>query len=254
MRIGVCTSLDKAGIVADAGGDYVELMVVGDLMPESSAADWESKRVAIRASPVPVETFNIFLPGDIKIVGQSVDSERTSKYVATAFVRAAQVGASVIVLGSGGARRVPDDFSRDTARAQILRFLDLCAAASDVTGVVLAIEPLNPSECNIINSVAEGAGYVTACGKPGVRLLADSYHMEKDSEPIEEVAAHGAVLAHAHTADTARRAPGTGAYDHVAFFAMLRAGGYDGRVSIECRWDDFDAQVAPAIAYLRRFA
>jgi sugar phosphate isomerase/epimerase len=60
------------------------------------------------------------------------------------------------------------------------------------------------------------------------------------------------LLSHAHVADgTARRAPGRGDYDIAAFISHLDAGGYGGDVSIECGWDDFDAEVGPALATLR---
>ncbi|MBC8143609.1 MAG: sugar phosphate isomerase/epimerase [Armatimonadetes bacterium] len=254
MRIGICASADKAQLIADAGADYIELSVRDMLVPEEGESTWATKRAEMLAMPLPVEAFNLFLPGDLKIVGDNADWERAARYVPVAFSRAAQVGASVIVFGSGGSRRVPEGYAREDATNNIADFLLLCASASAETGVALAIEPLNRAESNIINSVGEGAGYVTACNMPGVRLLADSYHMEKDNEPVSEATKHGALLVHAHTADTGRFAPATGTYDHAAFFTALRAGGYDGRVSIESTWRDLASEAAPAIAHLRRAA
>ena len=260
MRIGVCASPEKAKVLADAGADYIEMSVRDVLMPDADAGTWAAKRAEIEALPLPAEAFNLFLPGDLKIVGDNADFERAARYVFVALERAAQVGASVIVFGSGGSRTVPEGYPREIARTEISRFLRICAEASDKTGVIVAIEPLNVTECNIINSVGEGAEYVNACAVPGVRLLADSYHMEKDNEPVSEATKYGALLAHTHTADTGRFAPATGTYDHKAFFAALRAGGYNGRpsparrVSIESNFRDFDAEVAPAIAHLRRAA
>ena len=254
MRFGICADTDKARAIADAGGDYIELGAAKMLVPEGDDAAWQKKRAEIESLPLPVEAFNSFLPGDLKIVGENINTDRAKRYVATALERAAQIGASVIVFGSGGARRVPEGFSRDVAREQILRFLEVCADESDRTGIVVAIEPLTVAECNIINSLAEGAGYVHDCGRPGVRLLADSYHMENDGESIAEAQKFGALLAHAHTADTGRFAPATGTYDHAAFLAAMKAGGYDKRVSIECSFRDFDTEIAPAIAHLRHAA
>ena len=157
-----------------------------------------------------------------------------------------------MVFGSGGARRVPEGFDRERARTQILQFLGFCADAYETTGVITAIEPLNLTESNILNTVGEGAEYARTVDRPGVRDLADTYHMEKDGEPLSAIIAAADVLAHTHTADTGRLAPGTGTYDHQALFAALRAAEYDARLSIECTWTDFAAQVGPALTHLKR--
>ncbi|MEI6431128.1 MAG: sugar phosphate isomerase/epimerase, partial [bacterium] len=59
------------------------------------------------------------------------------------------------------------------------------------------------------------------------------------------------VLAHTHTADTGRGAPGTGVYDHAALFKTLHDARFDARISIECNWKDLPSEVGPALAKLR---
>lgn len=250
MRFGVCAGVDKAERLADAGYDYIELAVGGDLVPDRDDAVWEPKRRAIEAMPLRPEAFNGFVRA-LGIVGPDVDGDALRRYVDTALARAQIVGGRIIVFGSGGARQVPDGFGRDVAERQILQFLGYCAEASDRTGVVVAIEPLNKTECNIINTVVEGADYARRVGRVGVQNLADTYHMEKDGEPLDAIVATRDVLVHAHTADTGRRAPATGTYDHAAFFRALKQAGYDARVSIECGWGDFAAEIGPALAHLR---
>ena len=255
MRFGVCTEVANAARMAEAGYDYIELAVGGDLVPDEDDNSWAAHRRIIDALPLRPEAFNLFVRG-LKIVGPDADAVKLEAYVHTALARAAEVGGKIIVFGSGGARRVPDGFGRDEAKAQILRFLGYCADAHEKTGVVVVVEPLNLGECNIINSVGEGAEYVRAVNRPGVRNLADSYHMEKDNEPLDAILHDADVLAHTHTADTGRRAPGTGTYDHIALFRALRAANYaqqhDTRLSIECSWENFDAQAAPALEHLKR--
>jgi sugar phosphate isomerase/epimerase len=250
MRFGVCAGIDRAGLLAAAGYDYIELSVAGDLVPEGSDDDWAAKRAAIDAMPLPVETFNSFVRNG-KIVGPDADPERLRRYVSTAAERARQVGGAVIVFGSGGARSVPDGFPREQAADQIVEFLGFCADAYDRTGVVTVIEPLNVGECNILTTVKEGAEYVGRVNRAGVRNLADTFHMEKDGEPISHIVTYGDTIAHVHTADTGRKAPATGTYDHVALFRALRQAGYDARVSIECGWGDFAAEIGPALDRLR---
>lgn len=251
IRYGVCCALRHAPAVKEAGYDYIELTVAGDLVPDEGENAWAEKRRAIEAMPVVAEAFNSFIRTG-KITGPEADFDRLRRYVDTALDRAAQVGGKIIVFGSGGARTVPEGFPREEAERQIVRFLNLCADAAERTGVVVVVEPLNREESNILNTVAEGARFVQAVNRPGVRNLADTYHMEKDGEPIGDVAKYGAVLTHTHTADTGRFAPGTGSYDHAAFFRELRRAGYAGRLSIECSWRDFDAELGPALAHLLR--
>jgi sugar phosphate isomerase/epimerase len=250
MRFGVCAGIDKAGLLADAGYDYIELSVAGDLVPDAGEEAWAPQRRAIDAMPLRPEAFNSFVRAG-KIVGPEADPARLRRYVDTALDRAAAVGGKIIVFGSGGARQVPEGFGRDAAERQIREFLGVCADAAERTGVVVVVEPLNTSECNIINTVAEGAEYVYGVARPGVRNLADTYHMEKDDEPLSAIVDFADVLAHTHTADTGRFAPGTGSYDHVAFFRALEAANYDARLSIECTWKEFAQEVGPALAYLR---
>lgn len=255
MRYGVCGGVDRAMRLAEAGYDYIEPAVSAVLVPDSDEAAWTEHRRKLDAMPLRPEAFNMFVPARLKVVGPEVDATALEAYVHSALARAAQVGGKIIVFGSGGARKVPDSFSRDEARAQIIRFLGWCADAYEKTGVVVVTEPLNQTECNILNSVGEGAEYVQAVGRPGVRNLADSYHMEKDGEPLEEIVRYGSTIAHTHTADTGRFAPGTGEYDHAALIRALRTIGYaqhtDTRLSIECTWKDFDAEVGPALTHLQ---
>ncbi|HVK02421.1 MAG TPA: sugar phosphate isomerase/epimerase family protein [Armatimonadaceae bacterium] len=251
MKFGVCAGIDQAALLADAGYDYIELSVAGDLVPEADEATWAEKRAAIEAMPLPVEAFNSFVRTG-KITGPEADFERLKRYADTAVERAAQVGGKIIVFGSGGARNVPAGFPREQAAEQIVSFLDLCADACDRHGVVVVVEPLNSDESNIINSVAEGAEYVERVARAGIRNLADTYHMEYDGEPLLAITEFAEVLAHVHTADTGRFAPGTGTYDHIALFRELRAARYDDRLSIECSFRDFAAEIGPALAHLKR--
>ena len=250
MRFGVCAGTEQAALLAQTGYDYIELSVAGDLVPDEDEAAWAEKRKVIEALPLRPEAFNSFVRTG-KIVGPEADPERLRRYVATALARAAQVGGQIIVFGSGGARNVPDGFPREEAERQIHDFLGYCADASDRTGVVVVIEPLNRGESNILNTVGEGAAYARRIARPGVRNLADTYHMEKDGEPLSAIVESCDVLAHAHTADTDRGAPGTGVYDHAALFRAFLAAEYDSRLSIECSWKDFAAEVGPALEHLR---
>jgi sugar phosphate isomerase/epimerase len=257
MRYGVCAGIEAAPALADAGYDYIELAVAADLTPDADEAAWAAKRSAILSMLLPVEAFNSFVRAH-RIVGPDADPIRLRRYVETALRRAAEVGGKIVVFGSGGARNVPEGFDLAVAMRQILEFLHLCADAAERSGVTVAIEPLCRAECNIINRVSEGAELAREVGRPGVRNLADSYHMEAEGEPLSAIVDSADVLAHVHTADTGRHAPGTGVYDHVALFRALHAAEYDARLSIECGFKpehgDFPTQITRALAHLKAAA
>lgn len=67
--------------------------------------------------------------------------------------------------------------SRGDGIAGIHDFLRMCNAYGEQYGVTIAIEPLNRRECNVLNTVAEGAEMVHALQLSKVRLLADAFHM-----------------------------------------------------------------------------
>ena len=255
MRFGVCAGLSRAVVVAETGWDYIELGVAGELIPETQeAAVWAEKKAALLALPLPCETFNLFVPGKLKITGPEVNQAALTHYVQTALSRAAEVGGKIIVFGSGGARQLVEGWSAEQAQEQLLWFLNQCADAYEKTGVVVAVEPLNRHECNLLHTVAEGAALTRAVGRPGVQNLADTYHMERNGEEsLADILESADCLAHVHTADTGRRAPSTGSYDHAALFRTLKDAGYDARLSIECSFIEgqLEAELASALAHLK---
>jgi sugar phosphate isomerase/epimerase len=251
MLIGCCRAIDQAADVAAAGFDYLEAGLVS-LVPDADDEAFAPVLAQYQASPLPVLAFNLFLPRDLRIVGPEVDEARMKLCTQRALQRAQQIGAKIAVFGSGGARNVPDDFPREKAVAQIVHFLDVVADAADQTDVVIAIEPLNRKESNIINSVAEGADFARQVNRPKIQVLADFYHMDEDDEPLSHLVEYKDWLAHIHVADTGRLAPGTGQYPYQEFADGLRAAGYEGLVSIECRWEDFAAEAPAAVEFLRK--
>jgi len=252
MRIGICRSIENAAIAKAAGFDYIEEGVKRLLVPESPDEEYAPKRDAARECGLPVEAACGLLPGNLKCVGPEVDTERFTNYIEATLARAAEVGITRIVFGSGGARKVPDGFARDEAADQFVERLCEMAPIAERTGVTVVVEPLNSTECNFINSLAEGAALVRRADHPNIRLLADIYHMLMDGEGPEEITAHAALIAHSHVAEhKGRRPPGTAPEDLRPYLRALVDAGYKGGISVECRWDDLAAEAEGAVASLR---
>lgn len=253
MKIGVCSGPENASLLAAAGCDYLEINVQAHLKPESPEADFQALGEQLRHLPLPCEAANCFVPGHLKITGPAVNFDRLSEYVGRAFARAERVGIKAIVFGSGAARAIPEGFSRDEAREQLIRFGQLCGNLAGEHGLTVVVEPLNRGECNVLTTVAEGGDYVRAVNHPNFQLLVDAYHWAKDREPVENILANGLLLRHAHIATYQTRfAPGREPCDFQPFCEALRAVRYAGRLSVESGWGDMAAEAPIALHLLRQ--
>jgi sugar phosphate isomerase/epimerase len=252
VQIGVCLDFDKFEAAQAAGFDYVEV----NASQVAALTDDEFRQLERRAAQlgIPVAAANVFLPGAIKLTGPDVDPARQMAYVIATLGRLKRLGVKVQVLGSGGARRVPDGFPRDEAFVQLVDFCRRIAPVAHDNGITIVVEPLRKQETNIINTAREGLALVRAVDRPEIRLLVDYYHLTEEGENADIIAEAGPLLAHAHIANPKGRvfplSADESAYE--GFFSNLCKVGYQGRLSIEASTTDFASQAPQAIALLRK--
>jgi sugar phosphate isomerase/epimerase len=253
MQYGVCAEPEDAAALAEMGFEFVELHVQRHLKPEDDEAAFLPQLERIQRAVLPCAAANCFIPGHLKITGPQVDFDGLARYVEVACQRAQRAGIEIIVFGSGGARSIPDGFDCQQAWGQLVvfgRMLGPVAARHDVT---IAVEPLNKGETNVLNATADCARYVREVDHPSVKLLIDGYHWALERESVADIVAAGPLLCHAHIATyQTRLAPGAEPCDFDPFFQALRDGGYDGRISIEGKWDDLANQATGALAELKQ--
>ena len=251
-EIGVCTSVSNADMLATHGYTYIEESVGNFLMPTKSEEEFNEMLQQAQNAAIPVKACNNFIPGSLKSVGPDALHPEILEFMETAFRRAQVAGVENIVFGSGGSRAIPEGFSRDEARRQ---FIALCSQMAPIAAkydVVVVLEPLNTLECNFINSVLEGGEIVEEVNHPNFRLLADVYHMLMDGEGPESIEKYGHLIQHTHIAEKeGRAAPGTQNEDFTAYFKALKNVGYEGKMSVECRWEDLETQAPTAIAAIK---
>ncbi len=235
MKFGICASFRDILTLNTITFDYLEENVQRFLVPEQPQAYFEALLAEARTLPIPIETANVLIPSDLPLVAtltRPVDTVRLERYIKTVLQRAEQVGIRVIVFGSGGARACPSGYDQHDAVQQI--------------------GPLRYEETNVLNTVAESGVLVTQLTPSGARLLIDTYHMACNREAPETMAPYLSLLAHVHVAEQQERAaPGKHGENFRPYFSVLRQGGYDQRISIECNWNDFPSQVNQAIAVLK---
>ena len=160
----------------------------------------------------------------------------------------------MVVLGSGGARRVPDGFPREEAFSQLVDFCRRIAPLARDNGITIAVEPLRRQETNIINTAREGLELVKAVDRPEIKLLVDYYHLAEENESADVLLEAGRQVVHAHIANPKGRvyplSPGES--DYAGFFENLCRIRYSGRLSIEASTTDFAAQAPQSLAMLRK--
>src|SRR5690606_21284794 len=113
---------------------------------------------------------------------------------------------------------------------------------ADPLDITIVIEPLNRKESNIINSVLEAMEIAKKVNRKSIKVLADFYHMEEENEPLKNIAIAREYIKHIHVADTGRYSPGTGIYPYEQFTKYVEMANYNGRISIECSWNDFEIE------------
>ena len=235
-------------VLCAANADYFE-MGVGQLMDD----EFEELAAQLEDAPVPLQAFNGFLPATLRITGPDVELQSVLNYCETALQRCHQVDGRVVVLGSSGARKVPDGFSLERADEQFIEFGRALGPIAANAGIMIAIEPLNRKEDNFINDVARGAQLVEAINHPHVQLLADWYHMNLENETLDNIAHAGKYLQHVHVASKTRKVPLEGADDGLeGFFAALEAIGYNERCSFEGGYRDFASEAPAFIALMKQ--
>jgi sugar phosphate isomerase/epimerase len=245
MLFGICTGSASAAAVKAAGWDYIEENVQSLLQPAAADDQWNApSRVEL-----PIRAANVLVPGTLKIVGPEADPAKLRQHMSAVTERAARVGITTLVFGSGAARKIPDGFDRETASKQIIEFSRTGAELASGHGITIVLEPLNQGECNIINSVAEAMRFVKAVDHPAFQCLVDTYHFWLEDEPLENLRRAMPWIKHVHVADKEGRvAPGlSGKADYRPLFSVLKQGNYGGAISFEGTAIADFAETAPKV-------
>jgi sugar phosphate isomerase/epimerase len=117
----------------------------------------------------------------------------------------------------------------------------------------LLIEAINRYQNGISVTVADAVRFARAMDSTHVRAMADVFHMNIEEAHLgESLRAAGDMLGYVHLSDSGRLEPGTAHLDFDEIFGSLRAMGYTGWVSLECRLSGPADEVLPAsLAFVR---
>lgn len=230
------TGMEWLELVRDAGYDYAELP-----MAQMAALDAQTlRRLAkkLETLGLPCEVCNNFLPAKVRITGYTVEYAMVRDYVKRALEIADMLGVKIIVVGSVGARNIPEGFSYEKGIAQLKDFF---LRLSDMlpNGLTAVIEPVCRLETNLLFTLKEGIALMRAVDRENIRVLADYYHMANLEEPVTNILEAGNDLWHAHfSAIEGRKTPVVLDPGMQAFWDALEQIDYVHRMSIESFTDD----------------
>jgi sugar phosphate isomerase/epimerase len=200
----------------------------------------------------------LLVPEGLSITSDHVGTRmRTIEMMRGLIELCVDLGGTILVHGSPGARQIAPDQSAQAALAHARECFAAIAEDAEKAGVTYCIEPLAKSETPLINTVAEAAEIVRAIGSPAVRTMIDTCAAgQAEAQPIPELIERwlpGGEVAHMHLNDPNRCAPGQGELRFAPILAALRRQGYAGIASVEpfVYEPDGPTSAARAMGYLR---
>jgi len=237
MKFGCCVNIDKYDDLVLLGYDFIELS--GSEIYNMSEAEFDSTRNVIRDGPLKCNSLNAFLRPNIMVVGD-VDRPCVNDYVEIVVNRAGNLGIKTIALGSPLSRKMPIDFPKSKAIAQIVEFTQYICQLTEHLGIRILIEPVCNELTNTINQISDALAVIDCINSKNVGLLVDYYHFVKEKEKLESLNHKvSELLWHVHIAEPVGRtfliqeqAP-----VYTRFFKQLRSIGYDKTISIEAFFD-----------------
>lgn len=252
--IGVVQTLENASMLKEHGYAYIVESVGRIISPRSvTEPQFRENVTRVKQSAIPVYAFNIFIPGNLKVVGPDVNEQAVLAYADSVLQRCKATGVQRIIWGSGGSRRVPEGFDHEKAKEQFVAIARKIAERAKMYEVRIALENLNSTETNFINTIEEALDIVKKVNHPNLRLCVDVYHMLKEDEGPAIISKAKDFVIYCEVAEkNGRTPPGVQGDKFAPYFAELKKIGYAGEIMIECRWDNVATEAGPAIDYLRK--
>lgn len=241
--------------VKDLGFDFIELLVPE---PEDSLDFAQTRRALADAGLGLVLAARVNLQRSIASADPAA-RQGGIDYLKRCIEVADGLGAKII----GGplygeplvfAGRPPQPHSPEEIAERAERTVEGLASVAPIArsaGKVLALEPLNRFETDIVCTTGQAIEVIDRVGDAGLGILLDTFHMNMEERSIPDaIRAAGSRLVHFQANENHRGFPGTGNMNWPAIVRALAEIGYEGPVSLEPFRRD-DDRVALPIAHWR---
>lgn len=243
MQYGYCTDItnilkgnyEMLDRIVKAGYDYVEFSLT--TVAAISEVDFTRVSEWKKRYSLPLLCCNGMYPSDVRLTGPAVDEGKVKGYTELALCRASVLGAKKCVLGSNGARNLPEGFSEEEGYPQFISLIKrIIAPIAEKYDMCIVIEPLRRPATNFINTVEEGMMVVNGVQHPNIKVLADTIHMLASKEDPSYLSLIVDSLKHVHVSDYDRVLPEDGySSDLINVLNALNEAGYDDTISFETK-------------------
>lgn len=179
------------------------------------------------------------------------------KYILWLIDAAAQLGSETVcgpMYSSVGKDHIEDPVERQKEWQKAVSEIKEMAEAAQKKGVLLAMEPLNRFETDMINVVSQGLKFIDETGMENVGFHLDTFHMhleEKDS--ADAIRKAGKKIFHFHACENDRGVPGTGQVRWKEIAKALKDIDYQGPIVIESFTNQVK-EIARAVCIWREIA
>ncbi|MBE6541368.1 MAG: hypothetical protein E7672_02855, partial [Ruminococcaceae bacterium] len=245
----------KCRALLDMGYDNTECG--GGLLAGLTDEEVEYLREENEKSSLKLAAVNSLFPGDFRLADPEADHAPYMERAVKIFSIMQKLGIKYAVFGSGKSRRILEGVDEEKCRETLYSFTRAMADEAEKRGITICIEPLRRSESNIFVSVPEAAEIIRDDIKhDNVKLLYDAFHMAEEGTDISCVKECADLLRHCHMAESPNRSrPGAEdskdlSYNRKFAYELYKTG-YDGVVSVECKFGDFKTDAALALDHLR---
>ncbi len=221
----------------DLGYDFVELLV-----PEPGELDLAETRKALDdAGLAIVLAARVNLQRNLSS-GEPEAYRAGIDYLKYAADCAAALGAKIVGGPLTGnplvfAGRPPQPVAEDervARKERCVNALKEVGGHAQRAGIVLAVEPLNRFESDVLCTTQQAIELLDAVDHPAVQLMLDTFHMHMEEASIAEaIRLGGKRVVHFQANENHRGFPGTGSTDWVEVFRALHEISYSGPVSLE---------------------
>ncbi|MEI9944974.1 MAG: TIM barrel protein [Chitinophagaceae bacterium] len=251
--LGIVAPIEQDSLIYASGFRMLGESVGRMLSPSLTEEQFQLNLTRIKKTKCKVFLCNIFFSGGIKIAGPDVNEKRVLGYADSVFSRAKRAGISFIVLGSGGARRIPDGYDIQKAQTD---FSVLCRKLAIVAGkykIMIALESLEATETNFLITLKSAAEVVRSVNHPNFKLNADIFHMMREGESPQSIIDAADILVYCEIAEKQKRSlPGVQGDDFKPYLRALRTAKYKGHIFIEGNTTDPNNDIPLSFKYLTR--
>lgn len=159
---------------------------------------------------------------------------KTAEYLIALTNLCADIGGTLMVLGSPQQRSLQSGVNQEAAHAHAIEVLGECVATLEQRSVTLCIEPLARTETDFCNTCSDAVAMIDRIGSPNIKLHQDVKAMLDEETSIPElITQYKDHTAHFHANDGNLRGPGMGPVDFHPIFDALKQTEYSGWISVE---------------------